>query len=105
MTKTLPPRAILFGVVAADAREALATTLFDPETVFAAMANAAAKGDTIFTITPQEPYDLQNTAAAIRLCDALKTERFKVSWAPINNPLDTEEPPFFSLVIRWHLKR
>lgn len=103
MTKELPPRAVLFGRQAADAREAMAKELFDVATVGAAMAAAAAKGETLFRITPPEPFDLQKTAAAIALADTLKKEDFKVSWEAHNNPLGPDEAPFFSLVVRWEL--
>ena len=105
MTKSLPPRAVLFGRQAAEAREKLAEGLFDAAAVGEAMTAAALKGATLFVITPPEPFDLRATAAAVALMDTLKNQGFKLSWDPHNNPLGPDEAPFFSLVIRWELAR
>lgn len=104
MTKNLPPRAVLFGRLAALARERLAETLYNPDTVLEAMSAAAAAGSCQYVLPCPEPYDLQHTAAAVRLVELLQGHRFRTVWIPVNNPLGPDEPPFFSLVVRWDLQ-
>lgn len=75
----------------------MAKELFDIAVVGAAMATAAAEGETQFLIAPPEPFDLQATAAAIaltyllkkgvhaagshkRACSGRKSRRLSASW-------------------------
>jgi hypothetical protein len=99
--RNLPPRAVGYREAVATAREAMAEALYDIEAVFAALAVAAAKGETFHVISPPSPFDLQHTVAAKALCEALRHEGCTYVWERRDHPRGGEEDPFFDLVVRW----
>lgn len=101
MTKQLPRRSVLFKKQVAEAREQLAKTLFDVETVFTAMAEATTKGHAYLVVAPPEPVDLTHTSAAKALLDALEREGFRWVWDRHDNPMHREFPAYFDLLIQW----
>lgn len=103
--RNLPPRAVGYREAVAKAREAMAEDLFRPDDVFAALAAAAARGETFHVITPPSPFDLQHTAAAKALCEALQREGCTYSWGRRDHPRGGGEDPFFDLIVRWELAR
>ena len=100
--RNLPPRAVGYCEAVATAREAMAATLYGLDDVFSALAGAAMKGETFHVITPPAPFDLQHTAAAKTLCEALQREGCTYVWERRDHPRGGGEAPFFDLVVRWN---
>lgn len=99
--RNLPPRAVGYRDAVAMAREAMAETLYGVDAVFSALAAAAMKGETFHVISPPAPFDLQHTAAAKALCEALRREGCTYAWERHDHPRGGGEEPFFDLVVRW----
>ncbi|WP_407052104.1 hypothetical protein [Methyloraptor flagellatus] len=105
MTRKLPPRAVLFGRAAAEARLRYADTLFAPEAVFATMGEVVSTGGTRLVVRPDRPFDLRDTPAAVRLVELLEREGFTTKWQPIDNPESPDAAPHYHLVVTWSLAR
>lgn len=100
MTNALARKIERFREAADEAREALASTVFDLNTVLETMARATSQGYRAVKIQPPLPIDLSGTKAAKELASELGKAGATVEWMP-RGQADGATERYCELIVKW----